>query len=164
MILSMKKWIPSHIGNMTFVRQRHLPESSDWLSDKCRYRKNVTQSWIPSMRAALVCALLWAQVLNWWAQWPEHRDTFLLEFGPWERIDLTVNVGAVTGRHQVILVNLFALRSTCCHGPNYKMKASPCSAHWAYQHETSAKKGGNLNVSGQSGRISEVSTPVSELI
>ena len=49
-----------------------------------------------------MCALFWAQVISWRAQWPEHRDTFLLEFGPWEHVDQTVNIGAVTGHHRAI--------------------------------------------------------------
>ena len=55
----------------------------------------------------------------------EHRDTFFLEFGPWEHVDLIVKVGAVTGQHRAIPVNLFAYRSSCC----FKIKASPYSAH-----------------------------------
>ena len=84
--------------------------------------------------------LFWAQALGWWALWAELRDAMLLEFGPWEYVDRTVNIGAVTGQHRASLVNMFAHRSMCYHGLNFKMKASPCSAHWAYQHETWAQE------------------------
>ena len=65
----------------------------------------------------LACAVFLAQVLGWLAQWPDH---FLLEFGPWEHVHLTVNIGAVTGQLGSILVILFAHRSTCCYNIFWK--------------------------------------------
>ena len=99
---------------------------------------------------SLVGALFWAQVLSWWAQWPDHRDTYLLEFVPWEHVDLTVNIDAETGHHRAILINPFTHRSTFCHSPNFKMKTSPCSAHWAYQHETWAQKRAHIKFNNSS--------------
>ena len=79
----------------------------------------------------------WAQVLSWWAHWPAHKDTFISKFESWEHVDLTVYIGIVTGQHG-------AHRSSCCHSPIFKIKASLCSAHWAYQHDTWAQKGRTL--------------------
>ena len=60
-----------------------------------------------------VCTFFRVHVSSTWAQWGENRDISFLEFGPWEQVDLTMNIVTATGHYRsASLVNLFAHRST----------------------------------------------------
>ena len=46
------------------------------------------------------CALFWAQVSCYSTQWAEHKVTFLIEFGAWEDVDLSLDFGKVVAVRQ----------------------------------------------------------------
>ena len=96
---------------------------------------------------AMMClsgAVLWNNVLFsmtvqtqfscWRAQWAEHRDTFLLEFGPWEHVNLSV----LNFTRMVKAISYYAIdHSRIEVFPNFKIQkkglAAPCSVLCALQ-------------------------------
>ena len=72
----------------------------------------------------IVCALFWAQVFCDSTQWDENKVTFLIEFGAWEDVDLSLaklslGAGSVAGVHYNF-GEISWLRSTSSHAPNCK--------------------------------------------
>ena len=101
--------------------------------------------------AALGCALFWAQVSCYSTQWAENKVTFLLEFGAWKDVDLSLDFGKVVAvcrfscwrplqfwRNFLTQIHVFP-----GHAPNGKRKVLPCSAHWALRDETWTQKWAN---------------------